>query len=87
MPTAITSAPSNPARISWYSSGTPRKTDLPGPPSWRAAPLSARRRLLALPFVPPTPLLRRLSPRKALVANRPTQPFVCKSFGTASHFF
>ena len=27
---------------------------------------SARRRLLALPFVPPTPLLRRLSPRKAL---------------------
>lgn len=26
-------------------------------------------------------------PGKALVANRPTQPFVCKSCGTASHFF
>lgn len=45
--------------------GRPARLTSPGPPPWRAAPLSARRRLLALPFVPPTPLLRRLSPRKS----------------------
>ncbi|MCO2978867.1 hypothetical protein FA258_15750 [Pseudomonas aeruginosa] len=48
----------------------------------------ARRRLLALDRSSP----RRLSgiaffPGKTPAANRPTQPFVCKSCGTASHFF